>query len=366
MKHNRIFFIASFLLVLGLQSCKKNVESSPITQDIKELVFASGELQWKNAYNLTAQTDGILSNANFEVGDMVSKGNMLAKIDNISNDNNTQSATEQLVITNENMSEKSPFLQQLEQNITFAQSKYDQDKIQAERYERLFESQSIAKIELENAQLTVKNSIANLSALKKQKDQILQQAKQQQIVTRTNLKNSQVLQNYNKIVAPEKGKIIKKMKTNGDFVRKGDIIATIANNQQIEIVLNVDENSIGKIQIEQPVFVQLNTNKGKVLNGKIKEILAAYDITSRSFICKVQLDDALPNSIYGTQLEANILVGEKKNALLVPRDYVGFGNKIFIKDKDEPVIIKTGIISAQYIEVLEGITANDIIILKKH
>jgi multidrug efflux pump subunit AcrA (membrane-fusion protein) len=358
-------FILTIFLI-SASSCKKNEESKPIVQDIKELIFASGELQWENSYNLTAQTDGILSNATFELGDLVNKGKILANIDNPISGNNTQSSMEQLVISNQNLTDNAPAIQQLQQNITFAESKYEQDKLQSERYERLLKSESIAKVEYENVLLTAKNSLANLNALQKQKDQLLQQAKQQQITVKTQVQNNKVLQNYNRIVVPIKGTIIKKMKNNGDYVRKGEVIATIADNQQLEVVLNVDENSIGKIKVGQPVFIQLNTNKGTVLNGTIKEILAAFDNASRSFICKVKLSETLLNSIYGTQLEANILVGEKKNALLIPRNYVGFGNKIFIKDKEEPIIFKPGIISSQYIEVLEGINQEDILILKKH
>lgn len=70
----------------------------------------------------------------------------------------------------------------------------------------------------------------------------------------------------------------------------------------------------------------------------------------------------IDNSLFGTQLEANILVGEKKNALLVPRNYVGFGNKVNVKGKDENVIIKTGIVSTEYVEVLDGVNQDDILL----
>jgi multidrug efflux pump subunit AcrA (membrane-fusion protein) len=168
-----IFFLLTFF------ACKKEQEISPTVQDIKELVFASGQLEWDNAYNLTAQTDGILSKADFEVGDTINKGKILAQIDNKNNEINTQSAREQLVISNENLGQNSPALQQLEQNIQFAENKYTQDKTQGERYERLYKSESVSKLEFENIQLNAKNSLANLNALKKQYAQILQQAKQQ-------------------------------------------------------------------------------------------------------------------------------------------------------------------------------------------
>ena len=213
-------------------------------------------------------------------------------------------------------------------------------------------------MEYENAQLNAKNSLSNLNSLKKQYKIVQQQAKQQQIATKGQLKNNQILKKYNSIVVTESGTVIKKFKTNGDYVKKGEVIATIANAQKVEAVLNVDENSIGKVKIGQNVFVKLNTNKSIIYNGKISEILSAFDIQSQSFICKITFDKPFTNSLFGTQLEANILVGEKKNALLIPRKYLGFGNKVNVKGKDENVIITTGIISTEYVEVLSGIDKN--------
>lgn len=360
MKNLQYLFISLSLLIVF--SCNNSKEVKPIVKDIKELVFASGELEWDNAYNLTAQTDGILINANFDVGNKVLKGDFLASIDNKNNEINTQIANEQLAIANENLTVNSPQIQQLEQNIQVAQSKYNQDKLQAERWERLRQQEIGSKVEYENAQLNVNNSLSNLNALKKQILQIKQQARQQQIAAKGQVQNSKVIQNYNRVVVPESGTIIKKLKNTGDYVRKGEIIATIANEQKVEVVLNVDENSIGKIKVGQTVFVQLNTDKNKIYNGKISEILAAFDEQTQSFICKVNFDKTLNSSLFGTQLEANILVREKKDALLIPRNYVGFGNKVNVKGKDEYVIIKTGIVSTDYVEVLSGIDKNDVLI----
>ena len=354
--------IILFSFSVLLFSCTAEKETKPVVQDIKELVFASGALEWDDAYNLTAQTDGVLTNASFEVGNKVLKGTILATIENKNNQINTQTAQEQLAISNENLTANSPQLQQLQQNIEFAESKYAQDKLQAERYQRLYESKSIAKVEYENVQLNAKNSLANLNALKKQILQIKQQAKQQQITAQGQVDNSKVLQNYNQIVVAESGTIIKKLKTNGDYVRKGEVIATLADEQKVEAVLNVDENSIAKVKVGQLVFVQLNTNKEIIYEGKVSEILSAFDEKTQSFICKVTFDTKLKSSLFGTQLEANILVGEKKNALLIPRNYLGFGNKVNVKGKNENVIIKTGIKSNEYVEVISGLDTNDVLL----
>ena len=356
---NSLFLL---LTLSTLVSCGTKEEGKPVVQDIKELVFASGELEWDNSYNLTAQTDGILVNATFDVGNKVTENQIIASIDNKTNENNTASARDLVVISKENLTDNAPALQQLQQNIKFAESKYQQDKTQSERYKRLYDSQSIAKVEYENIQLAAENSLSQLNALKKQYQQVLQQSKQNYINTENQLKNNQVVLGYNKLVVPQKGTIIKKLKFSGDYVKKGDVIAVIADENKVEGVLNVDENSIGKVKIGQTVFVQLNTNKNEVYNAKISEILAAFDEQTQSFICKVIFDKPLNTSLYGTQLEANILVGEKKNALLIPRNFLGFGNKVMVKGKDEAIIVKTGIVSTEYVEILEGITKEDVLL----
>lgn len=354
--------VLALFLMLFLFSCAKKEEVKPVVQDIKELVFASGDLEWENAYNLTAQSDGILLNADFEVGDKISKGKNVADIDNRSSEVNAEIANEQLAISNENLTPNSPQIQQLEQNIQFAENKYTQDKIQAERYERLYKSQSVAKVEYENMQLTAKNSLSSLNALKKQKLQILQQAEIQKIASKGQAENSRIVRDFNHITATVSGTVIKKLKSKGDYVRKGDIIATIADDQKVEAVLNVDENNIGKIKVGQTVYVKLNTDKNKVYNGKISEILSAFNEQTQSFICKVTFDNTLNASLFGTQLEANILVGEKKNVLLIPRELMGYGNKVNVKGKEQPVIIKSGIVSTDYVEVLSGITKDDVLL----
>ena len=359
-------FIIITLLSVLLFSCSKEKGVNPIVQDIKELVFASGTLEWENSYKLTAQTDGVLTNVDFEIGNAVTKGKVLAKIENNSNLVNTQIAKEQLSINIENLSSNSPALQQVQQNIAFATTKYQQDKLQAERYERLYHTQSVAKAEYENYKLAAENALTNLNVLKKNYAQLQQQAKQSYIATKGQLKNNEIAQQYNNVVVPQNGTVIEKLKTNGDFVKKGDVIETIEDEKLIKDVIMVDETTIGKIKIGQPAYVKLNTDDSKIYNAKISEILAAFDQKSQSFICKAIFDEPISTTFYGTQLEANIFTREKKNALLIPRNLMDFGNEVNVKGKDKYVTIKTGIISSEYVEVLAGITKDDVILPLKH
>jgi multidrug efflux pump subunit AcrA (membrane-fusion protein) len=75
----QIKVITILLFTATLFSCNKEKGTKPVVQDIKELVFASGTLEWDNSYKLTAQTDGVLSNIDFEIGDTVKNGKSISE-----------------------------------------------------------------------------------------------------------------------------------------------------------------------------------------------------------------------------------------------------------------------------------------------
>lgn len=364
-KYN-VLLPGSFLIILFLFSCKNKTDEtvSPVRQDIEEWVFAPGQIEWDDLYNLTAQTDGILLDADFEIGDSIKKGMVLARIDNRSSVINTGTAREQLAIAEENLTSRSPALQQLKENIAIAEEKARQDQVQADRYDRLFKNNSISKVEYENVVLAAKNSASNVAALKKQYDVLLQQARQQTITARSQVKNNEVQQSYNQVLVVQSGTVVKKLKSTGDFVRRGEVIAVAANPSKVEIVLTVDENSIKKVNVGQKVAIRLNTDKEYVIRGSVSEILSAFDATTQSFLCKVIPENELPaaRNIYGTPLEANILTGIKKDALLIPREYMGYGNTVRVKGQKENKTIRTGIISTDFVEVIEGLTEKDVLL----
>jgi multidrug efflux pump subunit AcrA (membrane-fusion protein) len=347
------------VVLIFLTACTKEPETSPVVQDIKELVFASGEIEWQNPYDLVAQTEGVLSEFSIEIGDELLANQKVGWIDNASNRENLKSAEELLQLSRRNAE---PVQQQIRENIAFAEQKLMQDKLQAERYARLYEKQSVSKNEYENMIIAEENSLAQLNALKQQLRAAEVQSQQAVASAKGQRNTSSIATSYNQVKISEGSTVIEKLKYKGDYVKKGDVLARLANSKQTEIVLNVDENNIAKIKVGQKVFIRLNTDKEKTYDAVVTAILSAFDQEAQSFICKAKIIDEGVISLYGTPLEANILIGEKKNALLVPRNLVGYGNSVRVKGKEESVQIKTGIISTDYVEVLAGISKDDILL----
>jgi len=363
----KIKYIIPFISVLFLlNSCGKNTETvKPERKNITETVFASGVLVPENQYNLTAQSDGYIINMNFEEGDIVKNGDLLAVIDNKTYDINSQNADLLLKIAQANTSPNAPALKQVEANMNAAEIKMNQDMQQAERYKKLYESNSVSKLEYENIQLAYENSKATFISLQENYKLQKQIAEQQLINQQSQSGVNKVLQGNNELRAVVGGKIYLKMKELGDYVRRGEIIAVIGNPSNLYAKLSIDESNISKIKLNQKVIIQLNTHKNQNYNAKITEIYPAFDKQTQSFYCRADFTDSLNFLISGTQLQANIVVGEKESVLVIPRKFLNYGNTVNVKGEGQ-VSIETGIISTEWVEVISGIEENTILVFEKN
>jgi HlyD family secretion protein len=360
MKLKYSMYILSLIL---LSACgKKTAETKPIRKDVTETVFASGMLEAKGTYSLTAQADGYIMQLNFKEGDVVQKGALLAIIDNKESGINTQSAAKLYDIAVRNTSASSPLLAQAKTSIETAKQKMEQDAVQEERYRKLLAANSIAKVEYENVLLAFNNSKNNYNAALENYRKLQQDANQQVITNKASKEINKVVQGKNQIRAMAKGKVYKKYKEPGDFIRRGDVFAVIGDDNFIYAKINVDESNIGKIKLGQEAMVQLNTNKEKVYKAEVSEIFPSFDEATQSYICKLLFKDSLDFTITNTQLQANIITGIHKNAMLIPRNFIDFGGFIQVKGNKEKIKVKTGFISNEWVQVLAGIDDNAILI----
>jgi len=357
-----LFKTVAIISVLSiLSSCgRKSTETTPVRKDITETVFASGVLVPENQYNLSAQSEGYILKLNFDEGDTVKAGSSLAVVENRQNDFNAVGAKELLSIASNNIKPAAPALKQVSTNIELAKLKLKEDELQEERYKKLYVDKSVSKLEYENVQLALENSKANLAGLQESYNLLKQQADQQLITQKSQTDVNDVLQGNNEIKAVVGGKVLKKQKQVGDYVHKGDVIAIIGDEKKIYAKLSIDETNISAIKVGQDVVMQLNTSKEKNYKGRVTEIYPAFDEQAQSFYCKAKFTEEPEFKISGTQLQANVVIGLKKNILVIPKNYLGYGNKVNVKGKGQ-VTVETGFISNNWVEITSGLDENTVI-----
>ncbi len=109
------------------------------------------------------------------------------------------------------------------------------------------------------------------------------------------------------------------------------------------------------------MVIQLNTDTNQTYDAIVTEILPTFDATSQSFACKATFVNPINFKITSTQLQANIILGVKNKALLIPKNFLQYGNKVLLKNKTFRTV-QTGIISNQWVEITKGLNEQDIII----
>ncbi len=356
-------FVLVLLSWVFVEGCgKKTEETHPVRRDVTETVFASGYLEAQNSYSLTAQTDGYLLAVRFEEGDIVESGALLAVVDGEENRINAQSAAALSAIAKSNTLPTAPLLAQAENAMEIARRKRDQDAVQERRYRDLLQSNSISKVDYENALLQYQTSDANYrSALASYKNQ--QQQAQQQLISDQALSNvNRIVERKNQVRAVLGGKVYKKYKQAGDYVRRGDVIADIGNAETIYAKVSIDESVIAKVRVGQKADIQLNTDKSKVYRATVREIAPSFDEASQSFICKLYFDTPLDFRIARTQLQCNILVGRVAQALVIPRNYIDYGGFVQVKGEADKRKIKTGFTSNDWVQVESGIDESTLLV----
>jgi len=358
----RIIITATIVISI-LTSCGKQIEETkPIRKDITETVFASGTLEADGTYSLTARADGYIVELNFRENEEVKKGQILALIDNKQSTINAESGRVLFEIAKSNVQPNSPKFIQAENEMLKAKQKMEYDSSLYSRYKNLLAAQSISRMEFEKIELQFNISKTEYKNAQQNYDLVKQQAEQQLIINRTQKDVNRIISDHNQIFAIKSGRVLRKFKQVGDFVRQGEAIAIIGNTEFVYAKVSIDEGSISKIKSEQDAFIQLNTNKEKVYKGTVAEILPTFDESTQSFICKVYFVDSVDFKIIGTQLQANINVGITKDALLIPRNYLGYDNEVRVKGEPKPKRISTKIVSSDWVQVLSGIDENTVLI----
>lgn len=126
--------------------------------------------------------------------------------------------------------------------------------------------------------------------------------------------------------APFTGVIVKKHVERGEWLSPGSVVATIARDDVIDIIVEVPESIINIITPGMKVKVKA---RGKEINGKIFVIIPLVNISTRTFPVKIRVKNNL-SLIEGMEARVNLPVAKKEKALIVHRDAVitVFGNTV--------------------------------------
>lgn len=353
----------ALLIVLSAAGCKDKQEVKPQKRALTDAVFGSGHLENKNQYAVNANTDGYLKNVYITEGDDVKNGQSLFMISNEVQETQTGNALAKLNYAKNNTSAGSAQLALQKIKIIQAAEKVTADSLNFKRYERLLKTNAVSHTDFEKIQLQYQESVSGLKVLRKGLTDLQENLSLGLENAKAEYKVQQQQNGFYKITSSTAGTVLSVAKKAGDYVKKGDVLAQIGAGQPV-IKLYIAEDDIEAVKAGQKVLVSLNSRKDKILNAVIKKKYPAFDIEQQAFIVEAAFTDAVSAElINGTQLQGNILITEKKDALVIPSFYLSEGDYVSVKGSKEKRAVKVGIRTLEWTEILSGVTENDWLVL---
>ncbi|HEX4005721.1 MAG TPA: efflux RND transporter periplasmic adaptor subunit [Acidobacteriaceae bacterium] len=352
--------------------------------DIAKSVVATGPIQPITKVELKSKASGLVEKLYVDINQMVTKGQVLAQLDQQEILAQVAAQRAQLAAAQANVG-------------TFA-ANVAQDKVNAEApdlpmyketYDRnlqMLKDGIVSQQTLDNAErdyLGQKNkrdgAIAQIGV-----DQAkLKQAEAQVQQAQASLDQLNEQLSYTTLVAPIDGMVLSRDVEVGDAVSSilvlgstATLVMTIGDIHQVYVDGKVDEADIGNVYLGQPARIHVESFPNKIFNGKVTKIspLGVEKDNVTTFEVRVSIDN--PGGEIKALMTANaeIIVTEHHNALSVPEQAMTWdSNKnafVFVpdsKDKDgqRKIPVTAGISNGSRTEILSGLKEGDTVVLQQ-
>ncbi|MBR4141683.1 MAG: efflux RND transporter periplasmic adaptor subunit, partial [Campylobacter sp.] len=216
--------------------------------DIRSIVSANGEVYARDLVDVGAQVSGQIKKLYVGVGDVVKKGDMIAEIDSVKQENEISRQKAQLLIH--------------EANLAATEISAKNAKVKYNRELNLYNKKATSLEAVENAKNTAALQEANLKQIKAQIEQ-----------TKLALNTAETDLGYTKITAPIDGTIVSVPVEEGKTINANQstpTIVKIADLTKMEIKMEVAEGDISKIKkgmkVEYTILSDLKNVKHSVIS----------------------------------------------------------------------------------------------------
>ncbi|NQU51615.1 MAG: efflux RND transporter periplasmic adaptor subunit [Bacteroidetes bacterium] len=173
------------------------------------------------------------------------------------------------------------------------------------------------------------------------------------------------------IIAPFDGVIVElPYYTKGTRIATNQPMVNLMAYDKIYMEINLPEKSISEIKLGQEVVVTSYSIIEDTLKGIVSELSPMISTETRTFSGKLQIDNSELKLRPGMFVKADIITDQKDSTIIIPKDIILSGSRgkyVFIVGRNSSADdrrITTGIENQDYIEVIEGLTANDRLIIK--
>jgi RND family efflux transporter MFP subunit len=284
------------------------------TGTISGNVTATGVLEPSEALTVVSETQGKILKVYREKGDIVSKGDVIVKVDD----------------------------EVISANVLTAEANYAQFEKDIDRLTRLSEENAVTKRDLEQATIGLKKAKADMINANK-------------ALSNTSIK------------APITGYINNDFVTTGQFLGGGSPVCEIVNNNTLKLNIKITENEVYRISKGQTVNVHLSVFPEKTFTGRITSIAEKADIGMKFNVEITLINDSGPHLRSGLYAEAELPIKNEERLVINKSAIVGSMEKpvvyVAVNGKAERREIVTSQGNESMTEVLSGLSKGEQLIV---
>lgn len=333
-----------------------------------DAVYATGTVEAADRASIKTKVTGSVVELLVREGDVVKKGDLLARIDNPAVTFALQRGRVQLNAAAKHAGEKSPTVVAQVQHAAAIESEIAQAKIDIERSKRLSESGSVAGSETEKLtshlralEAQLRANEAEQAALRIDLDSTAGQAEENVKALAAQVADTEVR-------APLDGVVLRRMVEPGEVVGVNQALFDVGDVAHLILKIAIDEADVARVSVAppSPALVTLYAFKDRVFHGTITRIFPDADRASKSFLAWVALSDAPPNLRSGMSAEVNLVVARKDDVLIAPMESLVGGRFVWVSEggvaRRREVVV--GIHDLLRTEIVSGLHEGELVVVE--
>lgn len=349
--------------------------------DITKIVSASGTIKAEREVDAITKIPGKVRSVYCKEGDYVRRGKVVIRLEDDeikAQVNQAQAAVaaaktrDQLAQTGARPQER----QQVDNAVAQAKAGLDLAKNNYERMKVLHEHGSISTQMWEGVEMQYKLAKASYDSAKQQQSIVDEGARVEDkeaaeagvAQARAALAYAQTMLKNTVIRAPTSGIVFMRNVDPGEMAAPGMPLLILVDNSSLYLEVEVGEKEMEQVKKGNKANIWVDAIPGKKFTGYIKEIVSAVNPISRTFKVKISISDKGRLLKSGMFARGNIIVQEKKNSVVIPKECikkVGDKNIVFVvvNNTAKKKEVKLGIIDDVNMEIIEGLKSGEKVVI---
>lgn len=333
------------------------VETARITKaDLGDRVVFTGSVKAEERYDASAKISGVIRQVNFNVGDVVRRGDVLATLDDDEHILNVEQAEASLLVARANAQDQESQLEIARRDFERSQNLRRESVISAQEFDRADATLKAQEAKYETAIAQVRLAEASLNTAK-------------------------VILGYTRVIAewtvgPPQRVIGQRYMDAGNLVTSNIPIISVLDISTVRAVISVSEKEYPKISLNDLVTVTTDAFPGRKFMGRVARIPQELGTLTREAEVEVAVDNPDRALKPGMFVRADIEFQRRLGAAAAPLEAVvrrDDGSRgVYLVNEDRTQVsfqpVTEGIVDGQYVELVDGtgLLDREVVVLGQH